>query len=104
MATNYLGDTFQRHEYFPTGEVWVDEKSTVFRTPYQYGGGYVDGVRANISYGRRWHDPSREMMHSPDPLLVDDRSAVTTQPGLSAAYTFAGANPDRVRRSDGIAL
>ena len=76
IVTDYLGNTFQHQEYFPTGEVWVDENSTVFRTPFQYGGGYVDEVRALDNFGARWYDPNREMMYSPDPVLTDDPTAI----------------------------
>ncbi|WP_153395385.1 SpvB/TcaC N-terminal domain-containing protein [Ornithinicoccus halotolerans] len=93
VVSDALGDTFQRHEYFPTGEVWVDESSTVFRTPYQYGGSYVDERRDLSNFGARWYDPAREMMYAPDPVLVADPSAVVDQPGLRAAYGYAGANP-----------
>ena len=69
IVTDITGNTFQHHEYFATGEVWVDEKSTVFRTPYQFGGGYVDEVRKIINFGARWYDQNREMFYSPDPVL-----------------------------------
>jgi RHS repeat-associated protein len=93
MVTDYRGDTFQHHEYFPTGQVWVDESSTVFRTPYQYGGGYVDEVREILNFGSRWYDQNREMFYSPDPILIDDPLAVIDDPGLSSAYTYAGSSP-----------
>lgn len=93
MVTDYRGDTFQHHEYFPTGQVWVDESSTVFRTPYQYGGGYVDEVRELLNFGSRWYDQNREMFYSPDPILIDDPLAVIDDPGLSFAYSYAGSNP-----------
>ena len=93
VVTDYRGDTFQHHEYFPTGEVWVDESSTVFRTPYQYGGGYVDEVRGIINFGARWYDQNREMFYSPDPVLVDDPVAVLEDPRLNSAYAYAGSNP-----------
>ena len=93
IVTDITGNTFQHHEYFATGEVWVDEKSTVFRTPYQYGGGYVDEVREIINFGARWYDPSRELLYSPDPVLVDDPMAIVGTPSLRAAYAYAGSNP-----------
>jgi len=93
MVTDYRGDTFQHHEYFPTGQVWVDESSTVFRTPYQYGGGYVDEVREILNFGARWYDQNREMFYSPDPILTDDPLAVIDDPGLSFAYSYAGSSP-----------
>ena len=93
MVTDITGDTFQHHEYFPTGEVWIDEKSTVFRTPYQYGGGYVDEVRKIISIGARFYDQNREFFYSPDPILSDDPNAMVSDPAFRAAYSYAGSNP-----------
>jgi RHS repeat-associated protein len=93
IVTDQVGDTFQHHEYFPTGEVWVDEKSTIFRTQYQYAGGYADDVRRIIDFGSRWYDQDREMFYSPDPVLVDDPTAILTAPALRSAYSYAGANP-----------
>jgi RHS repeat-associated protein len=64
----------------------------VFRTPFLYGGGYSDEVRALQNFGDRWYDPVREMMYSPDPVLTDDPTAIVTTPSLRAAYAFAGSN------------
>ncbi len=93
LVTDYRGDTFQHHEYFPTGEAWIDDHNTVFRTPYQYAGGYVDEVREIISIGARWYDQNREFFYSADPFLVDDGQALLADPKLAAAYSYAGANP-----------
>ena len=93
IVTDITGNTFQHHEYFASGQVWVDEKSTVFRTPYQFGGGYVDEVRAITNFGARWYDQNREMFYSPDPVLVDDPMAIVQNPALRAAYAYAGSNP-----------
>ena len=93
IVTDFTGDTFQHHEYFATGEVWVDEKSTQFRTPYQFGGGYVDEVRKITNFGARWYDQNREMFYSPDPVLVDNPMAIVGTPALRSAYAFAGSNP-----------
>jgi RHS repeat-associated protein len=93
IVSDVLGNTFQHQEYFPGGEVWFAEKSTVFRTPFQYGGGYVDEVRDLDNFGDRWYDPIRELMYSPDPVLTDDPMAIVGTPSLRAAYAFAGSNP-----------
>ena len=69
IVSDVLGNTFQHQEYFPSGEVWFAEKSTVFRTPFQYGGGYVDEVRDLDNFGARWYDPSRELFYSPFPCI-----------------------------------
>ena len=93
VVTDALGDTFQHHEYFATGEVWIDEKSTIFRTPYQYAGGYADDARDDINFGSRWYDQDRELFYSPDPVLYDDPTAVIGKPNLAWAYTIAAGNP-----------
>lgn len=92
LMTDADGDTFQHSEFFPTGELWVDESSTVYRTPYQYAGGYTDERRDMIAFGERWYDQRRELFTAPDPVLVDDPEAMLGQPDLRAAYTYAGAN------------
>src|SRR5262249_19563958 len=92
IVTDPLGKTFQHQEYFAGGEVWFDENSTVFRTPFQFGDGYVDGVRDLINFTDRWYDPIREVMYSPDPVLTDDPTAVVATPSLRSAYAFAGSN------------
>ncbi|WP_154402237.1 SpvB/TcaC N-terminal domain-containing protein [Ornithinimicrobium cavernae] len=93
IVSDYRGDTFQHQEYFPGGEVWIAENSTVFRTPYQFGGHYDDEQRDLLGVGERWYDSRDELMYSPDSLLVEDPLAVIEQPELRAAYSFAGANP-----------
>jgi RHS repeat-associated protein len=92
IVTDYLGNTFQHQEYFPGGEVWFSDNSTVFRTPFQYGGSYIDEVRGLYNFGDRWYDPVRETMYSPDAVLTDDPTAIVTTPSLRAAYAYAGSN------------
>lgn len=46
-----------------------------------------------ILFGTRWYDAEREVMLSPDPLLVTAPRVLIDQPALGAAYTFAGASP-----------
>jgi RHS repeat-associated protein len=91
MVTDQLGNTFQHQEYFPTGEVFVAENSTVFRTPYQYAGDYTDNTRDIVDIGARWYDPQRETFYAPDPALADSTAAVD-QPSIRAAYAYAGSN------------
>jgi RHS repeat-associated protein len=93
IVTDITGNTFQHNEYFATGEVWVNENSTVFRTPYQYGGGYTDEVRKVTNFGARWYDQNREMFYSPDPVLYDDPMAIVGAPTLRAAYAYGNSNP-----------
>ncbi|MCU0508491.1 MAG: hypothetical protein MUC34_08820 [Anaerolineae bacterium] len=95
IVTDIFGVTFQHQEYFATGEPWVTENNTVFRTPYMYGGGYVDEVRKVTNFGARWYDQNRELFYSPDPVLSDSPGLIVSAPSLSSAYAFAGSNPQR---------
>ncbi len=65
----------------------------MFRTPYQYAGGYVDEVRKVISIGARFYDQNRELFYSPDPILTDDPAGMLRDPAMRAAYSYAGGNP-----------
>lgn len=93
VVTDATGKVFQHHEYFPNGDVWIDEKSTQFRTPYQHAGAYIDEVRDLANMGARWYDQNRELFYSPDPALTSDPTALVRKPAMAAAYAYAGSNP-----------
>ena len=93
LVTDVTGKVFQHHEYFPNGDVWIDEKSTQFRTPYQYAGAYIDEVRDIANLGARWYDQNRELFYAPDPALSSDPTALLRKPAMAAAYAYAGSNP-----------
>ena len=93
IVTEATGKVFQHHEYFPNGDVWIDEKSTQFRTPYQYAGAYIDEVRDIANLGARWYDQNRELFYAPDPALTSDPTALLRKPAMAAAYAYAGSNP-----------
>jgi RHS repeat-associated protein len=93
IATDRTGKVFQHHEYFPTGQVWVDESSTIFRTPYQFGGGYTDEDHHLINFGQRWYDPGSSSFMSVDPALTHHPGAIVDSPELALSYTYARNNP-----------
>jgi len=93
IATDRTGKVFQHHEYFPTGQVWVDEKSTIFRTPYQFGGGYTDEDHNLINFGQRWYEPNTSSFLSVDPVLTQDPGAMVDAPELALSYAYARNNP-----------
>jgi len=93
IATDRTGKVFQHHEYFPTGEVWIDEASTVFRTPYQFGGGYTDEDHDLINFGQRWYQPGTQAFLSIDPILTQDPGAIVGSPELRLSYAYARNNP-----------
>ena len=93
VATDRVGKVFQHHEYFPSGEVWADESSTIFRTAYQFAGGYVDEDHDVVDMGQRWYEPRVQAFKSVDPILVDDPMAIVTAPELRSSYAYATNNP-----------
>lgn len=101
IVTDKAGKVFQHHEYFPTGQVWVKEDSTIFRTPYQFAGGYVDEDHGLVNFGQRWYNPATSQFASVDPILTDDPMAIVEQPEVGPAYTYAFGNPTSFVDTDG---
>jgi len=93
IVTDNQGRGFQRHEYFPSGEIWIQDHKEEIRTPFQFGDGYYEEHFDIVLFGARWYDTERELFLSPDPLLSADPRATIGQPGLLGAYTYAGAAP-----------
>jgi RHS repeat-associated protein len=95
-STNAVSDEqgrgFQRHEYFPSGEIWIIDHKEEIRTPFQFGDGYYEDEFDIILFRARWYDSQRELFLSPDPLLSADVQSLIGQPSLGGAYTYAGAN------------
>jgi RHS repeat-associated protein len=91
-VTDDLGRGFQRHEYFPSGEIWINDHKEEIRTPFQFADGYYEDEFDLVLFGARWYDTERELFLSPDPLLSSDVQALIDQPALGGAYTYAGAN------------
>ena len=67
VVTDDTGKVFEHWEYFPGGEPWIREDSNVHRTPWLYGGGYLDEVRELVNFGARWYEPREGMFYSPGP-------------------------------------
>ncbi|MFW2333184.1 hypothetical protein, partial [Ilumatobacter sp.] len=92
IVTDVQGRGFQRHEYFPSGEIWINDHKEEIRTPFQFANGYYEEEFDIILFGPRWYDTERELFLSPDPVLVNDIGSLIDQPALGGAYTYAGAN------------
>jgi RHS repeat-associated protein len=93
VVTDRVGKVFQHHEYVPTGQAWVDEASTIFRTPYQFGGGYVDEDHDLVNFGQRWYEPGVQAFTSVDPALTSDPMEIVAEPTLRSSYAYANNNP-----------
>ena len=92
IVTDRVGKVFQHQEYFPTGQVWIKEDSTIFRTPWQYAGGYVDEDHGIINFGDRWYSTTQARFLTVDPILTDDATALVENPTLTTAYTYGQSN------------
>jgi RHS repeat-associated protein len=92
IVTDVQGRGFQRHEYFPSGEIWINDRKEEIRTPFQFANGYYEDHFDIVLFGPRWYDTERELFLTPDPVLIDDVGALIDQPALGGAYTYAGAN------------
>lgn len=94
LVTAADGTVFEHIEYFPGGEMWVREKSNVFREPNLFAGQYFDEFRGIYNLGARWYDPRDGVLYSPDPALTAPQGLVD-DPRLLDSYTYANSNPLR---------
>ena len=84
IVTDNQGRGFQRHEYFPSGEIWISDHKEEIRTPFQFGDGYYEEHFEIVLFGGRWYDTERELFLAPDPLLSADPRATIDRRGSSA--------------------
>jgi RHS repeat-associated protein len=111
FITDADGKVFQHLEYFPSGEVWVDERTETQRTPYLFSGKELD-EETGLSYmGARYYDARQGQWLSPDPVL--DMALDTgrlTEPDLSfrpfwptgQMYAYAANNPTNLNDPTGL--
>lgn len=95
LVTEANGDLFEHLEYFPGGQIWVREKSEVYRQPTLYAGMYRDEFRNLYRTDARWYEPREGLLLSPDPLLSGSPGATVAEPRLLGAYTYSFDNPTR---------
>jgi RHS repeat-associated protein len=102
-STNFTTDAAQNlvahEEYFPDGELWVDETKDSFHTnqPYLFTGKELDVETGLYYFGSRYYDPRLSMFITPDPALAKYmHGAINTgvyMPGHLGLYTYALNNP-----------
>ena len=114
LISDYKGDEYQRIEYTPYGETWVektDPKANLNFLPYKFTGKELDEETGLYYYGARYLDPRYSMWISTDPALgeyipkapVNEEAKRYNQnlPGMggvfnhinSNLYHYAGNNP-----------
>ena len=122
MISDWEGKEYQRIEYTPYGETWVEKTNNSGSEflPYKFTGKEVDQETGLYYYGARYLDPKYSMWISTDPALGEYISEMGkgnakdsgSLPGMGGVYNhinfhlyhYAGNNPVRFVDPDGRAL
>ena len=66
--TNLDGEVVQHIEYVPFGEVFIEERNSIWNTPYLFNAKEFDEETGLYYYGARYYDPRLSVWLSVDPL------------------------------------
>jgi RHS repeat-associated protein len=111
LVTDESGAAYQHLEYFPSGEIWVDERSETQRTPFLFSGKELDEETGLSYFGFRYYEPRQGQWINPDPIL--DEMLVTGRLGRAndstepfhlpgSIYGYAGNDPTNLVDPDGL--
>ena len=120
FVTDYRGGEFERIEYTPYGETWIEKGAdSLGLLPYKFAGEELDSETGLYYYGARYLNPKISGWISPDPALGDylprapldegARRYNRNLPGLGGVfnslnlslYRYAGNNPVKYKDPDG---
>jgi RHS repeat-associated protein len=112
FVTDVSGAVWQHLEYFPQGEIWVDERSQSDPTVYLFSGKELDEETGLSYFGARYYDGHQGQWTSADPSLDDlletadlAKSDLTFHafhaPGL--IYGYVGNDPEDETDANGLA-
>ena len=124
LVTDHRGGMYQRLEYTPYGETWIEhtENTGLQYLPYKFTGKELDEETGLYYYGARYLDPKTSRWLSTDPALgeylpkapVDDEARKYNEnlPGMGGIYNhinsnlyhYGGNNPVRYVDPDGRAI
>ena len=107
LITDYRGNEYQRIEYMPYGETWVEriEDPDYVYMPYKFTGKELDEETGLYYYGTRYLNPQVSAWLSIDPAVVNyipqsgkDNSQLSGMGGVFNSinmqlYHYAGNNP-----------
>jgi RHS repeat-associated protein len=110
-VSDALGETWQRLEYFPSGEVWIDERSTTDPAAYLFSGKELDEETGLSYFGFRYLDARQGQWTSADPIFdgmletdglgkPDLSHKPFHRPGL--IYGYAGNSPTNLTDPTGL--
>ena len=108
LITDYKGNEFQRIEYTPYGETWVEKHNIInYYMPYKFTGKEKDEETGLYYYGARYLDPKYSLWKSTDPALSEYMSGSDAGEGgvynhiNLNLYHYAGNNPINYIDPDG---
>ena len=119
LISDYKGDEYQRIEYTPYGETWVEKTSNTGLEflPYKFTAKELDEETGLYYYGARYLDPKYSRWLSTDPALGDyipgmgkaNANDASRLPGMGGIYNtvnlhmyhYAGNNPIKYTDPDG---
>ena len=110
LVTDYEGDEYQRIEYTPYGELWVEKKTANEKDmrylPYKFTAKEQDEETGLYYYGARYLDAKYSRWLSADPAVNNYINGNSTSGGLYNTvnfnlYHYAGNNPIKYIDPDG---
>ena len=93
MVLDVDGNISQSVTYIPYGEIFVEERSGTWNTPYLFNGKELDEETGFYYYGARYLNPTNGMWLSTDPLFEDYK-------GVSP-YAYCMGNPVKMTDVEG---
>ena len=98
LISDYKGDEYQRIEYTPYGETWVEKTSNIGLEwlPYKFTAKELDEETGLYYYGARYLDPKYSMWISTDPALGEyipvAGSDTSKLPGMGGVFNHINGN------------
>ena len=83
--TNLDGEVVQHIEYVPFGEVFIEERNSIWNTPYLFNAKEFDEETGLYYYGARYYDPRLSLWISTDQMQERNPSV--------SSYTYCINNP-----------
>jgi len=92
FVTDQTGAAYEHLEYFPSGEIWIDEHSDTQRTPYLFSGKELDDETGLSYFGHRYYEARQGQWVSADPILdgMLDARQLTKVSEDAAPFRLAG--------------
>ena len=109
LITDYQGKEYERIEYTPYGELWIDQNQAYVDgyLPYRFTGKELDEETGLYYYGQRYLDPQYNIRMTSDPAIYDFMSQSRNGEGgiyniiNLDLYHYAGNNPVKYMDPDG---